>query len=89
MTRATLCADVASVEELDALKAWLRRWRPLLSYVSPNYGDGCCVHVFDVEGPDHALQEIPNSLRAGSDWVTGSRRSGNPMGPSVSELLGE
>lgn len=58
--------DVAG--EREAAEAWFARWRPQLSYCSENRGCGCCVDLWDVEGPDAAIEELPPSMSAMSDW---------------------
>jgi len=67
--RATICVDVSHKDESAAVEAWLNRWREQLAFVSENTGCGCCVDMWDVEGPDDAISAIPSSVRAASDWA--------------------
>lgn len=66
--RATILVSVDAPGEREAAEAWFARWRPQLTYCSENTGCGCCVDVWDVEGPYAAIEAIPPSLRAMSDW---------------------
>lgn len=73
MPRATLIAASDSPEEMSALEEWLSRWRDSLSYLSDDTGCGCCVHIYDVDGPQEAVDAIPSTLSAMSDWTEGKR----------------
>jgi hypothetical protein len=68
MARATITAAVDSPDELTAFEAWLARQRLRLTFVSEERGCGCCVRMLDVEGPQDAIDEIPQSLRTFSEW---------------------
>jgi hypothetical protein len=48
--------------EVMAVSAWLNRWGPKLK-LSDNQGCGCCVDIWDVQGPRAALDELPPSMR--------------------------
>jgi hypothetical protein len=67
--RATICVDVTHDEERVAVEAWFERWEERLSFVSDNEGCGCCVNIWNVEGPDQAILGIPRNARAASDWA--------------------
>jgi len=67
--RATICVDLSDEDEVAAVEVWFKRWRVELAFVSENQGCGCCVDMWDVEGPDDAVSEIPASVRAASDWA--------------------
>ena len=41
------------------MDAWFERWEPALASVSDNEGCGCCVHVFQIEGPPEAFDALP------------------------------
>jgi hypothetical protein len=66
--RATIIVAVESREEVAAAKAWFARWKADLSYCSDVQGCGCCVEMWDVDGPKGAIAEIPYMLRAASEW---------------------
>ena len=65
--RATIIVSVDVPGERQAAEAWFATWRAQLSYCSDNTGCGCCVDVWDVEGPYDAIQALPPSLSAMSD----------------------
>jgi hypothetical protein len=69
MARATVCVAVDSEEEVQAAEAWFTKWRDRLDAVSGDSGCGCCVHMWDVEGPPEAIAEIPDSISADSPWT--------------------
>jgi hypothetical protein len=48
---------------------WLRKWGDRLTYQSEQKGCGCCVLHWDVEGPAEAIAEIPDAMRAYTDWA--------------------
>ncbi len=60
-------AVVASVDHPDEVRTvagWFDRWRDRLVAVSENTGCGCCVDIWDVEGPAEALTELPAAVVA-------------------------
>jgi hypothetical protein len=67
MPRATICVD-SGVPEQALVEAWLSRWRDRLPFVSPDEGCGCCVHIYRVEAPQVALDELPPTVFASSEW---------------------
>ena len=69
MPRATIIVDVTHPEEVAASEEWLTKWTPNLSYRSENQGCGCCVNIWDVEGPEEALAALPSSIKGGSEWA--------------------
>ena len=48
--------------------------------VSENSGCGCCVEIYDVEGPQEAIDAIPQQLRTHSEWVETGRGFGGTAG---------
>ena len=66
--RATVCISLDSDDEVRAWREWLSEWREQLSYLSDNTGCGCCVDMFNLEGPQVAVDAIPPSIRAASEW---------------------
>jgi hypothetical protein len=39
-----------------------------MPFVSENEGCGCCVHIYRVEAPQEALDELPSVVFAASEW---------------------
>lgn len=71
MLRATVIACVDQSGEVEAAKAWLRTWRSRLTCADDQKGCGCCVVMYEVEGPREALDAIPASvLASGPGWDT-------------------
>ena len=73
--RASISVASDAPDEQAAFEAWLRRWEAQLTFISDDYGCGCCVHLFDVEGPKEAIGAIPVQLRTMSDWSEKGVRS--------------
>lgn len=69
MPRATIIVDVTHPEEVTACEDWFAKWAPSLTLQSENQGCGCCVNMWDVEGPDEALAALPLSIKGDSEWV--------------------
>jgi hypothetical protein len=69
MPRATICIVVDQPSEVEAAEQWLSANRDKLEFISSDYGCGCCVSLFDLEGPADVLDTIPDFLRAASDWT--------------------
>jgi len=66
--RATLCIE-SNPENVAAIDAWFSRWGEKLTYKSPNQGCGCCVHIWDVEAPSEAIDELPKRVLSSSKWA--------------------
>lgn len=62
--KARILVDVNDEEERAAAAAWFARWRSSLTYVSENDGCGCCVDIWDVEGPEEAISDLPESIQS-------------------------
>jgi hypothetical protein len=65
--KATIIASTDEPEHVAAAEAFLAKWRDALQFVSENKGCGCCVHIWDVDGPPEILDRIPSEIRAWSD----------------------
>ncbi len=74
-TRATILAEVDELEEAAAAEAWLEAARGRLTYVSNQLGCGCCILMWDVEGPAELIATLPIAMRCDSEWTR------NPMAP--------
>ena len=68
--RATICVAVDFPDEVREVEAWFAAWRENLTYVSDNQGCGCCVDIWDVDGPREAIDVIPEHSQSASDWAT-------------------
>jgi len=80
MPRATMTIDVHNASECAECRAWFERWEGALTRVSDNSGCGCCVEIYDVEGPQEAIDAIPQQLRTDSKWVETGRGFGGMAG---------
>ena len=45
-------------DDEPVMDAWFDRWETALA-VSDDQGCGCCVHIFDVDGPPEAFAALP------------------------------
>lgn len=64
-------------EECESFALWFEAWGSRMDFVSGSLGCGCCVNIFDVEGPQEAIDSIPATIRSGSEWSPSSIRLGN------------
>jgi hypothetical protein len=64
-----VCIWSDSLEEKVELTTWLNTWRKVMTFVSHDYGGGCCIHLFDLEGPKEAIDALPTALLAVSEWT--------------------
>jgi hypothetical protein len=62
MAKAQIVVDVDQPDQVQAVDAWFAKWQSQLAYVYT--GRGCCVNMWDVEGPIEALRELPESVVA-------------------------
>ena len=76
MERATVCFCADSIEEKVEFNAWQIAWQRKMTFVSHDYGCGCCIHLFDLEGPKEAVDAIPPNLRTVSAWTEAAFRRG-------------
>jgi hypothetical protein len=67
--RATIIVSTDQPSEADAVDAWLAVWGARLAHRSEDLGCGCCVHIWNVEGPAEAIAALPESVRGESDWT--------------------
>jgi hypothetical protein len=67
--RATVCLWADSLEEKVDFTTWLNAWKKRMAFVSQDYGCGCCIHLFDLEGPREAIDAIPKELLTVSAWT--------------------
>jgi len=76
--RETICVIVDDPASVRAAKDWLAANRHQLEYISENYGCGCCVDLYDLEGLEVVLATLPAELQCGSEWTRGERTSRRP-----------
>lgn len=69
MHRATVCLLADSLEEKVEFTTWLTAWKKKMTFVSQDYGCGCCIHLFDLEGPKEAIAALPKDLLTVSAWT--------------------
>lgn len=74
MQRASLSISEDSESEKSDFEAWSTRWKDKMTIFSDDYGCGCCVHLYDVEGPEEAIEAIPQALRTTSEWTEASKQ---------------
>jgi hypothetical protein len=79
--RATIMVTVGLPGEAETAEAWFEKWRPQLTHCSENYGCGCCVDIWDVDGPEEAIKELPVELRSRSEWSHPSQSRKPPKPP--------
>ena len=64
MAKAQIVVSVDEAEEVRIVTEWFDRWRDRLISISANSGCGCCVDIWNVEGPEEALRELPDAVIA-------------------------
>ncbi|HEY4309455.1 MAG TPA: hypothetical protein VGN12_08390 [Pirellulales bacterium] len=70
LKRATIFVDHAGDAmpvEFDWVQKWLARWEGKLRVAK--YETGGWEHLWNVEGPEEAIKEIPPDLLCHSDWA--------------------
>lgn len=72
MPKATIIVAVDDPAEAAAIEAWFSRWKEKLAFVSDNQGCGCCVDIWEVQGPPEAFDELPPQTYAGSERTYGT-----------------
>jgi len=64
MPEFTICAVRDSPGERELLASWLAKWRERTTSISENEGCGCCVDIYQVVGPEEAMNELPPQMLA-------------------------
>lgn len=70
MPKFTICIE-AEDEPRRFVDDWLSRWKGKFVHLSENGGCGCCVDIYEIDGPLEAIQELPEeyiSASYRSDW---------------------
>ncbi len=70
LLRASICALADNPGEVDLAESWLNENRARLTQVSDMNGCGCCVFLWDVEGPPDVVGTIPTQLISASEWAS-------------------
>ncbi len=64
MAKAEIIVVVDQPDEVRAVAEWFARWRDRLTVVDGDNGCGCCVNIWNVEGPVEAMRELPEAVVA-------------------------
>lgn len=67
-SRATIIAEVDQPGQAEAAEAWLEAASDRLTHVSDQLGCGCCVEIWNIEGPAELIATLPENLRGHSEW---------------------
>jgi hypothetical protein len=67
--RASICVIVDDPEKVKTAEEWLSANSDRLDYISENRGCGCCVDLYDLEGPAEVIATLPSSIQCGSPWT--------------------
>ncbi len=68
--RATLFVDDPAEDrppEFLFVEAWLERWQGRV--LVADYSSGGWEHLWNVEGPEEAIAELPETILCSSDWA--------------------
>jgi hypothetical protein len=68
--RATIyCDDIGQKRsaEFVLVQDWMKRWEGKVRVA--DYSSGGWEHIWDVEGPPEAINELPPELLCSSEWV--------------------
>ena len=68
MPKFTIVAKV-DTEEVDLVADWIECWKDRLTFFSGNYGCGCCVDMYNIDGPQEAKDELPRRVLASSSYT--------------------
>jgi hypothetical protein len=63
--RATIVVEADRPDEVEAIAAWFVGWQARLMHCSDNLGCGCCVDIWEVQGPQQAIDELPPGTQSG------------------------
>jgi hypothetical protein len=64
MPTCEIIIDVNRPSEVQQYDDWLREWQSKVKVLG-NTGCGCCVHIWEVEGPDEAFISIADLISGG------------------------
>jgi len=62
--RVTIFFDNMDSYKASVFESWLKKWKDKITILSEQFGCGCHHDLYEVEGPEEALAEIPPSLLA-------------------------
>ena len=69
MPRVSIIVSVDDPKEVAAVDAWFEKWGSALTRESEDFGCGCCVHIWQLEGPAEAIAELPPATISGDEWT--------------------
>jgi hypothetical protein len=69
LIRASICAVTDNPGEVDLAESWLDQNKARLTFVSDMNGCGCCVFLWDIEGPSEVVDTLPTQLASSSEWT--------------------
>jgi len=68
MTKATIFVEhLEDAADFDLVSEWLEKWKDSVHVES--YSTGGWEHLWDIEAPDAALAELPQSFFCSSAWA--------------------
>lgn len=69
LARATITVNAEDADVAAAVDRWFATHRESLTVASDQLGCGCCVLLWDVEGPAKVISTIPRAWLASSSWA--------------------
>ena len=75
MARAQVIVAVDEPTEVTDFAVWLAANEVRLTFISDNTGCGCCVDIYDLEGPEEVLRTIPAAILANGNWARNGGRA--------------
>ncbi len=72
MPKFTIYANVEEAPEHSPVEAWLVKWEHHIAYLSANLGCGCCIDIYNVDGSEEVIAELPEEVVVRKDWSEGS-----------------
>lgn len=70
--KATIMCEIDNPDDEILALDWIEENKNKLSYISDNYGCGCCVLMWDIEGDESVIATLPSHIACGSDWTRSS-----------------
>ncbi|MGR2739665.1 hypothetical protein ACUY1T_14540 [Billgrantia sp. Q4P2] len=69
MQKVTIYVDhVDDASDFDFMQEWLKKWEGVVRVT--DYSTGGWEHIWDLEGPEEAISEIPKDWHCSSKWAT-------------------
>src|ERR1700712_1953978 len=86
--KATLIAVIDLPHQVQTADEWLEHAQDRLTYISDQKGCGCCIFMWDVEGPIDLIETIPEMMRCSSDWAPEGLAQESPRTGWLRRFLG-